>query len=132
MKITKEWLKKKEACREGYKWFCKNYPDGVDHKKLYAALQSIDKDWGYWLLGHMGGTEFGIRCGMAVYSELSWTQWANDWLSGKDRSAEAARAAARAAWAAARAAARAKPDIDLLAILDECECMKAERSEGKC
>ena len=177
MKITKEWLKKEEACREGIKWFIENYPDEVDHKELYRALQVKHKGWGYWLIGHIGGAEFGIRCGLAVYFEPTWVQWANDWLSGKDRSAwaatkaaEAARAAesaARAAesawaatraaesawaaawaaddaaWAAARAARAAaeaaawsaawaaKPDIDLLAILDECECMKAERSEGK-
>ena len=148
MKITKEWLKGKEACIEGYKWFCENYPTGTDHKELYRALQVKHKDWGYWLIVHIGGAEFGIRCAMAIYSEPTWVQWANDWLSGKDRAAEAAwaaRAAGSAAWAAveaveavaawatagsaARAAVAAKPNIDLLAILDECECMKAERSE---
>jgi len=167
MKITKEWLKKEEACREGIKWFIENYPDEVDHKELYVALQVKHKDWGYWLLGEIGGAEFGIRCAMQIYFEPSWTQWANDWLSGKDRAAtkaaEAAAGAAGAAWSAratagaaraaawsaawaaveaveavaawatagsaARAAVAAKPNIDLLAILDECECMKAERSE---
>ncbi|MDD5338215.1 MAG: hypothetical protein PHG35_02220 [Dehalococcoidales bacterium] len=54
---------------------------------------------------------------LLVYKEDSYVTWANNWLSGKDRSAEAAGAAgaaARAAWAAgaavgaaARAAARA-------------------------
>ena len=93
MKITKEWLKKEGACADGFKWFIAKYPDGVDHKDLYVAAQEIDKGWGYWLLGHIGGTEFGIRCAMKVYFEPVWVQWANDWLSGKDRSAGSARAA---------------------------------------
>ena len=64
---------------------------------------------------------FGILCAMAVYTSVEWRAWAEGWLSGADRSKEAAWAeAARAegwlsgadrskeaawAWAAARAAA---------------------------
>ena len=54
---------------------------------------------------------FAIRCVMGVYQEPSWTRWATNWLSKKDRSpqaaATAARAAARAASYAADAAAYA-------------------------
>ena len=46
---------------------------------------------------------FSIGCAWPRASE-SWKKWATDWLSGKDRTAEAARAAAAAAWAAAEAA----------------------------
>jgi hypothetical protein len=52
---------------------------------------------------------FAIGCAWARASH-KWQSWAQDWLDGKDRSAEAARAAgwaARAAAEAARAAARA-------------------------
>jgi hypothetical protein len=43
-----------------------------------------------------------IICALEVYQEKSFAEWANNWLSGKDRTA---RAAAYAADAAARAAA---------------------------
>ena len=43
---------------------------------------------------------YAILCGKAVYHEPSWTTWADNWLSGVDRSAYAASyAAARAAYA---------------------------------
>jgi hypothetical protein len=55
---------------------------------------------------------FAILCARSVYKNSDWLAWADNWLSGKDRSAEAAAAAeaeARAAWAAeARAAWAAK------------------------
>jgi len=47
---------------------------------------------------------FAILCTLEVYQESSFVLWANNWLSGKDRT----EAAARAAWAAARAAAEWK------------------------
>lgn len=46
--------------------------------------------------------EFAIRCSMEVYKSDSFTRWAEGWLSGRDRSTDAARSAADAAWAAAR------------------------------
>ncbi len=54
--------------------------------------------------------EFAIRCALEVYNDSSFVAWANNWISGKDRSA----AAVRAAEAAARAAAAV--NIDLVAI----------------
>ncbi len=54
---------------------------------------------------------FAILCAMKVYQDPGFVQWGENWLSGKDRSAEAAEAAAgaaEAAWAAEEAwAARA-------------------------
>lgn len=63
---------------------------------------------------------FSIFCALRVYNSPGFTEWANNWLSGRDgsanaaeeavwsvRSAEAAQAARSAAWAAARAAAEA-------------------------
>ena len=47
---------------------------------------------------------FAILCAMKVYQDPGFVQWGENWLSGKDRSAEAARAAVRAAWAAEAAA----------------------------
>ena len=68
---------------------------------------------------------YGILCAMEVCTDATWRRWAENWLSGLDRSketaaeeAEAARPAAAeaAAWAAwAWAAASAKP-LDLIAI----------------
>ena len=50
---------------------------------------------------------FAILCGKQVYKDIAWNVWANNWLSGKDRSQAAADAAAYAAAAAANAAAAA-------------------------
>jgi hypothetical protein len=59
---------------------------------------------------------FGILCAKQVYNNQAWNHWADNWMSGKDRTARAARAAARAAaeeaaraaaWEAAEEAARA-------------------------
>jgi len=52
---------------------------------------------------------FAILCAKEVClcSCSTWKAWANKWLSGEDRSVEAAKAAARAAWAAEDAAAAA-------------------------
>jgi len=35
---------------------------------------------------------FGILCAKEVYKEEKWNQWANNWLSGKDRSKDASAA----------------------------------------
>ena len=49
---------------------------------------------------------FAILCAMKVYKEPTWNQWAHAWLTGADRSAEAAWKVARATatWAAEAAA----------------------------
>ena len=52
---------------------------------------------------------YAILCAKKVCKDTTWLSWANSWLSGKYRTAEAAEAAAAAAWAAAEAmAARAE------------------------
>ena len=50
-------------------------------------------------------TRFAILCALEVYKDSKFKQWAERWLSGKDRSRKAAYAAAYAANAAANAAA---------------------------
>ena len=62
--------------------------------------------------------KFAIYAAKEVYKDSNFVIWANNWISGKDRSTEAARAAeAAASWAArdaARAAAwAAKSNLDL-------------------
>ena len=47
---------------------------------------------------------FGILCAKTVYTDTAWNKWANDWLSGVDRTRAAATAAADAAYAADAAA----------------------------
>jgi hypothetical protein len=49
---------------------------------------------------------FAILCGQEVYADAAWNLWADNWLSGKDRTATAATAAFAAANAAARDDAR--------------------------
>ena len=48
---------------------------------------------------------FAIYCAKSVCKDQTFNRWADDWLSGKDRSASAAWAAARSASSAASAAA---------------------------
>jgi len=73
---------------------------------------------------------FGVYCALEGSADRKFIKWANDWLSGKDRSAEAAWARARAtawAWAeeAARAAARAaKTRIDFDIIIKKAMAVK--------
>ena len=69
---------------------------------------------------------FAILCAKSVFKDADWNVWADNWLSGKDRSARAAWAAAWAAWAAwaAEAARAAEADIDLIAIAEEAICVK--------
>ncbi|HRT22354.1 MAG TPA: hypothetical protein P5318_19765 [Candidatus Hydrogenedentes bacterium] len=55
---------------------------------------------------------FAILCAKEVCADLSWNAWADKWLSGEDRSVEAAKAAAwasydAAAWAVEAVAAAA-------------------------
>ena len=62
--------------------------------------------------------EIAIRCALVVYHEPSFIRWAENWISGADRSEKSAEE-----WAAARAAewaARAKwAELDLLSIIRE-------------
>ena len=50
---------------------------------------------------------FAILCVKQVYDDVRWNTWADNWLSGEDRTARAAQATQTAAWAAAWEAARA-------------------------
>ena len=51
--------------------------------------------------------EIAIRCSLLVYPAPEYVQWAEDWLSGKDRTSAAASATASAAASAAAYAANA-------------------------
>jgi len=90
--------------------------------------------------------EIAIRCAKLVYDDPAWTEWADNWLSGKDRSeAAAARAAvwaaravaAAAAWAEARAAAETAwaaegaEDYDIVAVIKEVVGRDAEEAKEK-
>jgi hypothetical protein len=55
---------------------------------------------------------FAIRCALHVYNEPSWVVWAQAWLTGANRDADAARAASYAAYAANAAANAARAAAD--------------------
>ena len=57
--------------------------------------------------------EIAIRTVMLVYTEPAWTEWAEDWLSGKNRSLEATGAVATwaTAWATERIMTRAATEV---------------------
>jgi len=61
--------------------------------------------------------KFGILCALEVYHEKGFVKWANNWLSGKDITADAARAVAHVAYvdAAAYAAYAAAYAVDAVA-----------------
>lgn len=70
--------------------------------------------------------EIAIRFALTIWSEPSFTAWAQQWIDGSDRSKEAAARAAAEAWAAeaaadaAEAAAReALPHLNLIAIMEQ-------------
>ena len=61
MKITKELLKEKGACADGYRDFLKEYPvdkypDGVEYQELLDCCAEKDFSYGSWLLDAFGKT----------------------------------------------------------------------------
>ena len=58
---------------------------------------------------------FAIMCAMEVCEEPGWREWAENWLSGANRSREAARAAERAVWGAAAAEVAARAAAETVA-----------------
>jgi hypothetical protein len=51
-------------------------------------------------IGPTQRTAFSILCAKQVYKNKDWNRWADNWLNGKDRTANAAADAADAAYAA--------------------------------
>ena len=62
MKITKELLKEKGACADGYRAFLEEYPvdkypDGVEYQELLNCCAEKNFSYGSWLLGAFGKTD---------------------------------------------------------------------------
>ena len=62
MKITKELLKEKGACSDGYRDFLKEYPvdkypDGVEYQELLDCCAEKNFSYGSWLLYTFGKTD---------------------------------------------------------------------------
>ena len=62
MKITKELLKEKGACADGYRAFLEEcpvdkYPDGVEYQELLDCCAEKNFSYGSWLLGAFGKTD---------------------------------------------------------------------------
>ena len=66
MKITREMLKAKNACAEGYRAFCeaypeKEYPEGAEYQEVLDNCAENDKDeYAVWLIDMFGQTN-GVR-----------------------------------------------------------------------
>ena len=43
MKITAHWLRTRQACREGIKWFKDRFPKGAKPQQVFAALLAEDR-----------------------------------------------------------------------------------------
>src|SRR5208283_5368726 len=75
---------------------------------------------------------FGILCALEVCSKPAWAQWANNWLSGKDRTTEAAAAAVSvASWASEAAASWAAGAVEIGAAVDRAAAAWAAASAAK-
>mgnify|MGYP007027117353 CR=1 FL=1 len=62
MKITKELLKEKGACVDGYRAFLEEYPekkfpDGVEYQELLDICAEKSWEYGTWLLNKFGPTD---------------------------------------------------------------------------
>ena len=117
MKITKDWLKKQDACEDAVTRFCKVYPAGA--AALNDVIQRLDRaDWLLWLLGHTGTphkemVRIACLCARRALRHvpdgetrpLQAIEAAEAWVAKpSDAAARNAGAAADAAWAAAWAA----------------------------
>jgi hypothetical protein len=98
MEITLEWLAQNGACSSGRDWFVTHDCEGMDHSDLYRKLMEHGGcgKWACWLLGHIGGVEFAVRCALEIcdispWPGMSdWREWADRWMSGEDRTAKSA------------------------------------------
>ena len=56
MKITKTQLKDWNACRDGYEWFLRRFPEGeAEYQDVLNALAENDRtDDAHWLMNHAG------------------------------------------------------------------------------
>ena len=84
--------------------------------KSVTTLQKIDLP----LITAEQRVEIAVRCALLQYKEPTFVSWAEDWISGKARSAWAATqgAATPAAWAAADAAAATHAAADAACAAD--------------
>ena len=58
MQITKELLKEKSACADGYRWFLEKFPEGGEYQAVLDALCEDDRlDDAKWLLGKFGAMD---------------------------------------------------------------------------
>lgn len=74
MKITKELLKEKGACADGYRDFLKEYPvdkypDGVEYQELLDCFAEKNFSYGSWLLGAFGKTDEVRKIGGDLIAE---------------------------------------------------------------
>ena len=117
MKITKDWLKKQDACEDAVTRFCEVYPAGA--AALNDVIQRLDRaDWLMWLLGHTGTphkemVRIACLCARRALRHvpdgetrpLRAIEAAEAWVAKpSDAAARNAGAAADAAWAARAAA----------------------------
>lgn len=55
MQITKEILKEKSPCSEGFTWFLKHFPEGGEYQDILDELAKENRaDWASWLISKMG------------------------------------------------------------------------------
>jgi len=62
MKITKDMLRAWHACRDGYEWFLRHYPDGeADYQAVLDALATANRPSdAHWLMDHAGRDETAV------------------------------------------------------------------------
>lgn len=121
MRITKQWLKDKNACMEGIKWFVSQKRRSVD-SICKALIAENHHEWASWLITKSLDKQNCVRYAIFaaeqvidIYKKeypqddrpMKSIQAARNYLGGKIAAAAAAYAAAAAATAAYHAAAAA-------------------------
>jgi len=84
---------------------------GTDGLKGWSRKQKLVEEMQLPYIADNAKIAFAILCTKQVYKDIAWNIWADNWLSGKDRSHAAAAAARYAAAAAARYAAAAASSV---------------------
>ncbi len=115
MKITKRWLKKHNACKEGIDWFKAKNLTSIEHKELIKMLVEEGKIGWIWLLSHLlkgrSLVDFGCYCARLVlpiweaeYPDNSTVRLCIEVAENPESTREELREAAKAAYRTARAA----------------------------
>ena len=93
MKITRELLEEKGACRDGIAWFDKTFPDGTElDEEAVAKAAGCPTDFAWWLYNNVQqDARLYLLCGVNRSYGVNWSDGVNrsygvNWSDGVNRS----------------------------------------------